>query len=251
MTSQTQRSLRALSKTLTREVEDRRIAEQIVMVHESREVPANVRRAVTPFDVRITPSSFRLQVGLIGPAESRKIEYRVDLRGWQPAEGPAPLLQVMKRAGRDLVKWENSVIRDGLLSAAGKSMVTREITPAFNQLLDFIAGNGYEPDKVLIHPYDAARLAESGMIQSSLFHPDFSLRKGSSFIGRINDLDVHCMHAMKRGVAVIYDQLEVELFRAAPKIALDDQAGPRELVVQAECALLPTAAAVATVDFRG
>jgi hypothetical protein len=232
-------------------MEDRRVAEQIVKVNESKEIPGNVRRAMTPLDVRSLPSFFILKVGSVRPVESRRIEYRVDLGGWSPAEGPAPLSQVMKRAGRDLVKWENSILREGLLSAAGKSMVTREIDPAIDELVDFIVGNGYEPDKVLINPRDAARLAGVGMIHCSLFNPDFNREKGSSFIGRFKDLDVHCMQAMKRGGAVIYDQLEVELFRVASKITFDEPASPNQLVVLAQCALLPTPAAVATVDFSG
>jgi hypothetical protein len=245
-----QKSLKALSRTLTKEIENERIAEHLVIVNECEKIPPKAIRAKTPLDVRNIPSSFELQVNIIEPVEPRRIEYRIALKGWLPAEGDKPLLQVMKRTGRDLVKWENSVIRNGLLSAAGKSIVTREIAAALNELPGFITGNGYKPSKLLIHPSDAVRLVEAGMITRQQFHPDFSRSKGSSFIGMINDLDVHCMQAMRKGIAIIYDHLEVELFRITPKMTFDDLISPKSLIIPAQCAVLPTAAAVATVDFR-
>jgi len=244
-----QKSLKALSGILTKEIENERIAEQLVTVNECEKIPTRAMRAKTPLDVRNVPSSFELQVDMIEPVEPRKIEYRIVLKGWAPAEGDKPLLQVMKRAGRDLVKWENLVIRDGLLSAAGKSIVTRELAAALNELPGFIRGNGYEPSRLLIHPSDAARLAEAGMITRQHFHSDFSWSKGSSFIGMINDLDVHYMQAVRKGIAIIYDHLEVELFRITPKMTFDDLTSPKSLIILAQCAVLPTTAAVAAVDF--
>ena len=249
MTELAQKSLKALSGTLTKEIENERIAEQLVIVNECEKIPPKAIRAKTPLDVRNVPSSFELQVNMIEPVEPRRIEYRVALKGWLPAEGDKPLLQVMKRAGRDLAKWENSVIRDSLLSAAGKSIVTREVDSAVNELPGFITGNGYEPNKLLINPSDAARLAEAGMITRQHFHSDFSWSKGSSFIGVINDLDVHCMQAVRKGIAIIYDHLEVELFRITPKMTFDDSTSPKSLVILAQCAVLPTTEAVAAVDF--
>jgi len=250
LTKLVQKSLKALGCTLTKEMVNERIAEQIVIVNECEKIPPKVIRAKTPLDVKDSPSSFELQVEIIEPVEPRKIDYRIDLKGWSPAEGDKPLLQVMKRAGRDLVKWENSVIRDSLLSAAGKSIVTREIGAAINELPGFITGNGYDPDKLLIHPSEAVRLAEAGIITRQHFHPDFSQSKGSSFIGMINDLDVHCMQAMKKGIAIIYDHLEVELFRTTPKMTFDNVASPKSLTILGQCAVLSTTGAVATADFR-
>jgi len=144
------------------------------------------------------------------PATPERIRFIVRLGDW--AFRPREILGI-DRVGRFVARRENLAIVKGLLSGAGNEIMDGHSKERFREAINWIDGNGYYPDRMLVHPQDLSLLEKEGITVPIRHLPQGLGEQKASRFCTISEggLDVCWISLIERGTAIIYEKAVVKM----------------------------------------
>ena len=185
------------------------------------------------------PESYKVSTRAVTPYD---IGFRIEVRDWAKAPGTVHLGTLMELIATRLAENEVLVLAEGLTKAAGKHFqatnALRLSKVDLRNAIQWIGGNGFQPNRVLVSPDLEAQLMLKDEIIEKWHFPNTMADWGNHHSGKIDGLDLFWNFSLK-GRAIVYESFNVSFAKTDFKVAFDDVKAPAELIIQCLCSCAP------------